>query len=402
LFLALFFHKSSTDALFLPFLPLFLLFFFFFYCFYGRTEVRHQISFSAVGSWRKYAKHLQPLANEFLKYVPDLKSRGVLVYPKSINWNCDPEWDYVKAVDADGDDDEGSAVLGGRGEGKGKKRKAMMSLLGEGSDDVEENESEDKSEIEGEQEGDTDEDEEEEETEEEAEIRLKRARRRRRRRNGGRRRRRGGRRKSKSENTDDDVESDDNAVQDPVKDRKLKNKKRASSARTVDKVRTSWSVSEREALVKRLEDRVDALMKRYSEPPVRNKGKNGKIKQGPGVNAYVEALKGKGLPPSSVSMAVFSITSRWEHNSVNSNVDYIMGLGHIFVHYQEMTIGASVFKDILDIYREEGLLLPCSDRECGNDHPWNLDRVPQDGILAPVGRCFIGMDSNSRRRQLNY
>ena len=354
-----------------------------------------------MGSWRKYAKHLQPLANEFLKYVPDLKSRGVLVYPKSINWDCDPQWDYVKAVDADGDDDEGSVVLGGRGEGKGKKRKAMMSLLGESSDDVEESESEDKNEIEG---GETDEDEEEEEeeeTEEEAEMRLKRARRRRRRRNGGRRRR-GGRRKSKSENTDDDVESDDNAVQDPVKDRKLKNKKRASSARTVDKVRTSWSVSEREALVKRLEDRVGALMMKYSEPPVRNKGKNGKMKQGPGVNAYVEALKGKGLPPSSVSMAVFSITSRWEHNSVNSNVDYIMGLGHIFVHYQEMTIGASVFKDILDIYREEGLLLPCSDRECGNDHPWNLDRVPQDGILAPVGRCFIGMDSISRRRRLNY
>jgi hypothetical protein len=311
----------------------------------------------------------------------------VLVYPKSMNWDCDPNWDYEKALktDEDEDEDEGRMV-----EDREGNREEMMSLLGGDTNNAEEAEIED--ELEGNSE-EEEEEEEEEETEEEAELRLKRARRRRRRRNGGKRRR-GGRKRSKSLPTDE--ESDDDTVQDPVEVQKTRTQKiprsDSATARTVDKVRTGGR-EDKKAIEKRLEDRVSLLMKRYGDPFVRDTSKNGKKGegQGRGVNPYLEALRGKGLPASSVAMAVYSITSRWEHGSVSSNVDYLMGLGHIFVHYQEMSIGASIFKDVLDIYRAEGLLLPCHDRECGNEHPWSLDRVPQEGYLAPLGRCFIGM-----------
>jgi hypothetical protein len=349
-----------------------------------RTEVRHQISSGAIGSWRKYAKHLKPLAKEFLKHVPDLRSRGVLIYPKSMNWDCDPDWDYEKALDEDDDEDEDEGLV--MVDRKGS-REATMSLLGGGSNDAEGVEIEE--ELEGDS-GESEQEEEEEETEGEAEMRLKRSRRRRRRRNGGKRRR-GRRKRSRRVPTDD--ESDDDTVQDDVEGQKTRTKK---SPRSAFKVRTGGR-EDKKAVEKRLEDRVGVLMKKYNDPFGRdtgNDGKKGEV-QGRGVNPYLEALKSKGLPAASVAMAVFSVTGRWEHRSASASMDYLMGLGHIFVHYQEMSLGASVFKDVLDVYREEGLLLPCHDRECGNEHPWSLDRVPQEGLLAPVGRCFIGSIHNT-------
>ena len=72
-------------------------------------EVRKNIYTQSIGSWRKYAKQLQPLIKEFKQYLPALRKKGALVYANQINWDCDENFDYNKTlsekVDTSGDSD---------------------------------------------------------------------------------------------------------------------------------------------------------------------------------------------------------------------------------------------------------------------------------------------------------
>ena len=71
--------------------------------------MRKNIYTQSIGSWRKYAKQLQPLIKEFKQYLPALRKKGALVYTNQINWDCDEHFDYNKTltekVDTDGDSD---------------------------------------------------------------------------------------------------------------------------------------------------------------------------------------------------------------------------------------------------------------------------------------------------------
>jgi hypothetical protein len=57
------------------------------------AEVRHKLYRGAIGSWRRYAKQLEPVRVALKKHLLDLERKGFeLPYPNDINWELDPDW----------------------------------------------------------------------------------------------------------------------------------------------------------------------------------------------------------------------------------------------------------------------------------------------------------------------
>ena len=61
---------------------------------HSMQQVRQGIYSASIGSWRKYVKHLGPLLRAIQKYLPGLRAKGALRYEDSVNWDCDPNFDY--------------------------------------------------------------------------------------------------------------------------------------------------------------------------------------------------------------------------------------------------------------------------------------------------------------------
>ena len=67
---------------------------------HSMQQVRQGIYSASIGSWRKYVKHLGPLLRAIQKYLPGLRAKGALRYEHSVNWDCDPNFDYNITVTA--------------------------------------------------------------------------------------------------------------------------------------------------------------------------------------------------------------------------------------------------------------------------------------------------------------
>lgn len=68
-------------------------------------EVRHGISRSSVGSWRKYSKQLESMRKKMKVYIDRLRLKDALPYAKQINWDLDPSFYYDESLESDTDND---------------------------------------------------------------------------------------------------------------------------------------------------------------------------------------------------------------------------------------------------------------------------------------------------------
>jgi hypothetical protein len=48
-----------------------------------------------MGSWTRYKDQLQPMIAELQKYLPKLKRSKSLPFIKDMNWDLDPNFDYL-------------------------------------------------------------------------------------------------------------------------------------------------------------------------------------------------------------------------------------------------------------------------------------------------------------------
>lgn len=48
----------------------------------------------SIGNWRRYAKELQPMIQEFRKYLPYLDELGALPFRDKVNWEMREDFPY--------------------------------------------------------------------------------------------------------------------------------------------------------------------------------------------------------------------------------------------------------------------------------------------------------------------
>jgi tetratricopeptide (TPR) repeat protein len=61
---------------------------------HSMSQVRHRVSKSGVGGWRKYAEELKPMIAALRPELKKLKRSGALPFLSEMNWDLDPNFDY--------------------------------------------------------------------------------------------------------------------------------------------------------------------------------------------------------------------------------------------------------------------------------------------------------------------
>jgi tetratricopeptide (TPR) repeat protein len=61
---------------------------------HSQTQVKQQLYSHSIGNWRRYAAELQPMIEEFQKYLPYLESIGALPFRNQINWDMRIDFPY--------------------------------------------------------------------------------------------------------------------------------------------------------------------------------------------------------------------------------------------------------------------------------------------------------------------
>jgi ribonuclease E len=411
-------------------------------------EVRKKIYKQAVGSWVRYANQLEPLRQAFLKYVPGLRRKGALVYPDSVNWDCSADWDYAAAEAAAKNEEvyvgESSRSLLGGGDDDDEDE-------GVEEDDGEAVVKDDNEEEEVEEEEDDDEDEKEliekkrrrrrkrggpgrrrkqreEETNSENEdddsnegvTERGRGRRRRNRRRGrgreasSRRKNRRAKQENDEEGENEDEEDDSVADVSSSKGKKTALESGPSSKPTNRKDRMEHENRLRAKLaaketsgkrqkykgpsIEEMDSRARQLMIKYT---INSKG--GENEDGEddvdvdaeaesdtnvAANLYYAALSKKGISPIIVSKMIKSVTADWAHKSINPDIDNVLGMAHLFIHFELLGLAGEMFRDVVSLYRDSGLIVPVD--KSSVSHPWSEDTMVQGKNMSPLARAFIG------------
>ena len=390
-----------------------------------------------MGSWVRYANQLEPLKQAFLKYVPGLRRKGALVYPDSINWDCSADWDYA-AAEAAAKNEE--VYVG----------ESSRSLLG-GGDDDEDDEGVEEDDGEVVVKDDDDEEEvEEEEDEEETEL-IQKKRRRRRNRGGPARRRKQREEETNGENEDDDNE-EGVTERGRGKRRRNRRRGRGREANSRRKNRRAKQESEEEGedgdeedtdteapsalesvpsskptnrkdriehenklraklaakensgrkqkykgpSIEEMDSRARQLMIKYTINSKEGENEDGEDDvdvdaendTNVAANPYYAALSKKGISPIIVSKMIKSVTADWAHKSINPDIDNVLGMAHLFIHFELLGMAGEMFRDVVSLYRTCGLIVPVD--KSSVSHPWSEDTMVQGKNMSPLARAFIG------------
>ena len=401
--------------------------------------MRKKIYKQAVGSWIRYANQLEPLRQAFLKYVPGLRRKGALVYPDSVNWDCSADWDYA-AAEAAAKNEE--VYVG----------ESSRSLLGGGDDDEDdEGVEEDVGEVVVKDDNEDEEEVEEEEDEEEKEL-IQKKRRRRRKRGGPVRRRKQREEGTNSENEDDDDEEgmtergrgrrrrnrrrgrgreannrrknrraqqesdeegededeDDNtdagvpsALESGPSSKPTNRKDRIEHenklrAKLVAKETSDQRQKYKGRSIEELDSRARQLMIKYTINSKEGENEDGEDDVdvdaesdiNVAANLYYAALSKKGISPIIVSKMIKSVTADWAHKSINPDIDNVLGMAHLFIHFELLGMAGEMFRDIVSLYRDSGLIVPVD--KSSVSHPWSEDTMVQGKNMSPLARAFIG------------
>lgn len=391
-----------------------------------------------MGSWVRYANQLEPLKQAFLKYVPGLRRKGALVYPDSVNWDCSADWDYA-AAEAAAKNEE--VYVG----------ESSRSLLG-GGDDDEDDEGVEEDDGEVVVKDDDDEEEvEEEEDEEETEL-IQKKRRRRRNRGGPARRRKQREEETNGENEDDDNEEgvtergrgkrrrnrrrgrgreansrrknrrakqeseeegedgdeEDNtdteapSALESVPSSKPTNRK--DRIEHENKLRAKLAAKENSGRkqkykgpsIEEMDSRARQLMIKYTINSKEGENEDGEDDvdvdaendTNVAANPYYAALSKKGISPIIVSKMIKSVTADWAHKSINPDIDNVLGMAHLFIHFELLGMAGEMFRDVVSLYRTCGLIVPVD--KSSVSHPWSEDTMVQGKNMSPLARAFIG------------
>ena len=106
------------------------------------------------------------------------------------------------------------------------------------------------------------------------------------------------------------------------------------------------------------------------------------------INEYYAALSSKGINPIIVSQMIKSVKADWAHKSINPDIDNVLGMAHLFIHFELLTMAGEMFGDIVQLYRDSGLIVPVEKSPVS--HPWRADTLAQDKDISPLSRAFIG------------
>ena len=106
------------------------------------------------------------------------------------------------------------------------------------------------------------------------------------------------------------------------------------------------------------------------------------------INLYHAALSSKGVSPIIVSKMIQSVIADWVHKSINPDVDIVLGMAHLFIHFELLAMSSEMFRDIVTLYRDAGLIVPIANSPIS--HPWRADTLAQEKIISPLARAFIG------------
>jgi hypothetical protein len=396
-----------------------------------------------VGSWVRYANQLEPLRQAFLKYVPGLRRKGALVYPDSVNWDCSADWDYAAAEAAAKNEEvyvgESSRSLLGGGDDdeddEGVEEDDGEVVVKDDDEDEEEVEEEEDDEEEKEliqkkrrrrrkrggpvrrrkqREEETNSENEDDDGNEGVTERGRGRRRRNRRRGRGReansRRKNSRRTKQESDEEGEDEDEDDNTdtkapsalesgpSSKPTnrKDRiEHENKLRAKLAakETSDKRQKYKGPS-----IEEMDSRARQLMIKYTINSKEGDNEDGEddvdvdadaeSDTNVAANLYYAALSKKGISPIIVSKMIKSVTADWAHKSINPDIDNVLGMAHLFIHFELLGMAGAMFRDVVSLYRDCGLIVPVDKPPVS--HPWIEDTMAQGKNMSPLARAFIG------------
>ena len=399
-----------------------------------------------MGSWVRYANQLEPLRQAFLKYVPGLRKKGALVYPDSINWDCLADWDYAAAEAAAKNEEvyvgESSRSLLGRGddEDEGVEEddgEVVVNDDEEVEEEVKEEDEEEKELIqkkrrrrrkrggavrrrkqrEEEKNSENEDDDDNEDVAERGRGRRRRNRRRGRGRESNSRRKNSRRGKQESDEGEEEDEEDDNVTgvssnqeegtalesgpsSKPTnrKDRMEHEKKlRAKlAAKATAKESSSKKLKKKGVAIEELDSRARELMIKYTINSKEGENENGEddvdgdaeSDTNVAANLYYAALAKKGISPIIVSKMLKSVTAEWAHKSVNPDIDNVLGMAHLFIHFELLGMAGEMFRDVVSLYRDCGLIVPVDNSPVS--HPWSSDTMVQGKNMSPLARAFIG------------
>lgn len=60
----------------------------------SQSQVRQRLYSHSIGGWRKYESFLAPIKEEFLQFLPYLRSLGALPFAETMNWNMSADFPY--------------------------------------------------------------------------------------------------------------------------------------------------------------------------------------------------------------------------------------------------------------------------------------------------------------------
>ena len=219
-----------------------------------------------------------------------------------------------------------------------------------------------------------------------------------RRRRANRRRGRGGRRmnnKRARQERDADEDEEEEEVGDENEGAKTTVESVPSSRPTNRKDREEQQKRVRAKLdgvpIDELDARAHRLMIKYTVNSKEEKNENNDgddSNDSSSVNEYYAALSSKGISPLIVSQMIKSVKADWAHKSVNPDIDNVLGMAHLFIHFELLTMAGEMFGDIVQLYRDSGLIVPAANSPVS--HPWRADTLAQDRDISPLSRAFIG------------
>jgi hypothetical protein len=404
-----------------------------------------------VGSWVRYANQLEPLRQAFLKYVPGLRRKGALVYPESINWDCSADWDYAAAEAAAKNEEvyvgESSRSLLGGGDDDEDDDEGVE----EDDDEVVVKDDDEEEEVEEEEDDEEEKDliqkkrrrrrkrggpvrrrkqreeeknSENEDDDDEGGVTERGRGRRRRNRRRGRGREANSRRKNRrakqesDEEEGEDEDEDDNTDTEVPSDQEKKtalesgpsskptnrkdrmeheNKLRAKLAAKATAKESSGKRQKRKGpSTEEIDSRARQLMIKYT---INSKeGENEDVDDdvdadaesdiNVAANQYYAALSKKGISPIIVSKMIKSVTADWAHKSINPDIDNVLGMAHLFIHFELLGMAGEMFRDVVSLYRDSGLIVPIDKSPVS--HPWSGDTMVQGKNMSPLARAFIG------------